>query len=66
MESKFNVACHKPSNDTYFNDVVTLKSSVFQTPEERAAAVRKIYEGVTPPIQVLMITQLMEVERGFF
>lgn len=63
---KFKVACHKPSDDSFFVEEIALSSTAFVTPEEQAQAVRRIYTGVMPPIEVLGITKLVEVERGFF
>lgn len=62
---KFKVACHKPSDDSFFNDEITIQSVFFSSPEACAAAVRRLYETASPSIEVLGIVSLVEVERGF-
>ncbi len=62
---KFSVSCHNKIADSYFNDIITINSLLITSLECGAGAIASMYAAIAPHVDVLGVTQLIEVERGF-
>jgi hypothetical protein len=66
MNIKLKLSCYVAANDAGFTEDVTISNSaVFSSPEQLAAGLRTLYENASPGLEVVQITQMIEVERGY-
>lgn len=64
---KLCISCFNSDTSMSFTEEVTIpKNSVLNTPELAAASLRTMYENTFKGLEVVGITQVIEVERGFY
>lgn len=64
MKLRFN--CHNPTQNHFFQEDVTFQSTIFASPDHAARALMRMIEREAPDIEVLGVTEVMEIETGFY
>lgn len=63
---QFVAICYHASSDTTYEEEVSFKSQLLKTPAEQAEAIRSMYRGVMPDVDVVIVKKMEVVDGAWY